>query len=186
MSREGLSEGLSEGLRTMLGAFDGRAMSLLGEAEAAFGGEPGYVDTLVALVPGSQTCEAGPFVGSGATWLLKSFLEKGGALSAEQTGALISALPQKADGAHWSTALHLCQSIRYLDLTVTQGSSIRGWLKPLLTHNRPFVRAWSLDALAHLAKRHEEHRADFAESLRIAGEDPAASVRARARKLGLG
>ena len=177
---------VQEDLRRRLQEFDGRAMSLLGEAEAALGGEPAYVDALVSLVADPE-----PFVGSGATWLLKSFFEKGGALSSEQTQALIAALPQEEKGAHWSTALHLCQSMRYLDLRGLGPTSLGSsppwstslwlWVEPLLTHKRPFLRAWSLDALAHLAKADEGYQMDFEAALKRASEDEAASVRARAR-----
>lgn len=170
--------GIQEDLRRRLQGFDGRAISLLGEAEAACRGEPGYVDALATMVDDRE-----PMVASGATWLLKSLLEKGGALSAPQTQALIAALPQETQGAHWSTALHLCQCMAYLDLTSANATSLWLWVEPLLTHTRPFLRAWSLDALAHLAKAHEAHRADFEAALKAASGDAAASVRARARRL---
>ena len=177
---------IKDALRDRLAEFDGRAMSLLGEAEAALGGEPGYIDALLALI--SDAPDPKGLVGSGPTWLLKSFLEKGGARSAEQTQKLIATLPQEADGAHWSTSLHLCQSIRYLDLSGAGSaalwvSTLWVWVKPLLAHKRPFVRAWSLDALGHLAKADEGYRENFEEALRRASEDPSASVRARARGL---
>ncbi|MEL6533687.1 MAG: hypothetical protein AAFQ06_11675, partial [Pseudomonadota bacterium] len=74
---------LPQDLRAALTPFDGKATSLLGEAEAAFGGQAGYVEALIALIG-----DAEPYVGSGATWLLKSFFEQGGALSAQQTQTL--------------------------------------------------------------------------------------------------
>ncbi|MEO1731094.1 MAG: hypothetical protein AAFR64_10170 [Pseudomonadota bacterium] len=168
---------LAQDLRAVLQAFDGRATTLLGEAEAAFGEEPAYPDTLIALVGDRQ-----PMVGSGATWLLKSYFERGGALSTEQTQALIKALP-KAEETHWSTQLHLCQSIRFLDFTANLSTALEAWLTPLLTHKRPFVRAWSLDALAHLAKGQGQYRTNFEVALKRASEDEAASVRARARQI---
>ena len=124
-------------------------------------------------------------MGSGATWLLKSYFEQAGALSAEQTQTLIAALPS-GDDAHWSTQLHLCQSMRYLDLSGNGvsgpvASSLWAWVEPLLTHKRPFLRAWSLDALAHLAREHKAYQADFEQALQRASKDEAASVRARAR-----
>lgn len=170
--------GLAASLRAAISGFDGKAMTLLGEAEAAHGSEPGYIEALIDLV-----ADAEPMVGSGSTWLIKSRLENDGALSAKQASALIAALP-KGEGAHWSTQLHLCQSIRFISFTAAEAAACKIWLTPLLTHKRPFVRAWSLDALAHLAKAHKEHRADFEAALKQASADGAASVRARARGLG--
>jgi len=194
---------LPQDLRAALTPFDGKATSRLGEAEAAFGGQAGYVEALIALIG-----DAEPYVGSGATWLLKSFFEQGGALSAQQTQTLIAALPSNetrdhpeardharngVGAAHWSTQLHLCQSIRYLDLSGAGSPNLRVsdlwvsglwvWVEPLLTHKRPFVRAWSLDALAHLAKGQGQYRTNFEVALKRASEDEAASVRARARQI---
>ncbi|MEL7319723.1 MAG: hypothetical protein AAFN04_13905, partial [Pseudomonadota bacterium] len=127
---------LPQDLRAALTPFDGKATSLLGEAEAAFGGQAGYVEALIALIG-----DAEPYVGSGATWLLKSYFEQGGALSAQQTQTLIAALPSNeardhpeardharngVGATHWSTQLHLCQSIRYLDLSGIWSPSL--WL----------------------------------------------------------
>lgn len=157
-------------------------MTVLGETEANLRGNPGYRDALISMVDDKE-----PMVASGATWLLKSCLEKGGALSARQTAALIAALPS-GEGKRWSAALHLCQCVRYLTLTdagsKAEAETLWAWLAPLLHHTRPFVRAWSLDALAHLARAHDERRADFEAALQRASDDEAASVRARARQLG--
>lgn len=172
---------IKDDLRAALTPFDGRATSLLGEAEAAFSGQAGYIEALIALIG-----DAEPYVSSGATWLLKNYFEQGGALSAEQTQTLIAALPS-GDDAHWSTQLHLCQSMRYLDLSRNGSdalwvSDLWAWVEPLLTHKRSFLRAWSLDALAHLARAHQAYQAAFEQALQRASEDEAASVRARARK----
>ena len=176
---------IEEDLRTALSAFDGKATAPLVDAEAIFQGRAGYVDALIGLIGDHR-----PFVGSGATWLLKRFLERGGALSDDQTAALMAALPQRLEqpgdggqGAHWSTALHLLQSARYLSLTMAQAGAFKAWLTPLLVHKRPFVRAFALDALASIARLHGALSCDFEAALALALDDPAASVRARARAL---
>ena len=49
--------------------------------------------------------------------------------------------------------------------------------------NRPFQRAWSMDGLVRLAEQHGDYR-PLAEAALAAGmSDPAASVRARARRI---
>ena len=56
------------------------------------------------------------------------------------------------------------------------------WFETLLKNDRPFLRAWSMDALQKLAQQDAElaQRADTA--LAAAEHDPAASVRVRARR----
>ena len=121
-------------LRARLAAYDGRAVTLLGEVEAACRTLPGYTDALIALC-----ADRSETVAAGASWLLRSALQSGDALAR--------------------------------------------WLEPLLRHERPFLRAWSLDALAHLAAAHPGHGAAYAAALVRALEDDAASVTARARRL---
>lgn len=83
----------------------------------------------------------------------------------------------------WDAQLHLCQSARRLRIAPETTASWRVWLLPLLTHKRPFLRAWALDAFCHLAEI-DEALAEDAERWRARmADDPAASVRARARKL---
>lgn len=162
-------------LRAYLLEFDGRTISMLGEAEAKWRDTPGYVDALVNLTSASEH-----HIASGASWLIKSYLEQDGAFSPDQSQALLQTLPPDAD---WSTKLHLSQSIRYLAIPSDSVDALQQWLKPLLTHERPFLRAWSLDALGWLVSCHPRYQADFEAALHRALADSAASVRARARKL---
>ena len=164
-----------ERLCARLADYDGRATTVLGEAEAKLSDETGYCEALIALA-------AEPFghVSDGATWLLKSALEFGRTLSGKQIDALCGRLP-KVDG--WAAQLHLCQSVRFLTLSRRNANDLSEWLEPLRSHPRPFLRAWSLDALAHLADQHCDHLAGFRQALAEAESDEAASVRARARNL---
>lgn len=166
---------LTEQLRQRLADYDGRATTLLGEAEAALGKEPGYCDALIALAGGSDDT-----VAAGATWLIKNALEAGRTLDPGQTAGLIGHLPHMKA---WPAQLHLCQSVRHL--TISEGDAIvlADGLIPLLDHARPFVRAWALDALAQVARAHAEFGDRFVGALAKAERDEAASVRARARNL---
>ena len=155
--------------------FDGRALSLLGETEAWLGGDPTYVDALIQCARSGEG-----FVASGATWLIKSALEAGLALSVEQMRAYARAI---AGLGEWSAQLHACQSVRFLTIAEQESAALAEWLRSLLAHDRPFLRAWSLDALGHLAGQHASLEAEFLAALEAAEDDAAASVRARARKI---
>jgi len=168
-----------DALREDLSKFDGKATTFLGEAEAAHCGQEGYIDALIALLSERQG-----HLASGASWLIKSALERGYDLTAEQVEALIQSLPQLDD---WSAQLHICQSLGSLgalgEISCHAAGELADWLTVLLDHERPFLRAWSLDALGALAKNHAEHAAGFNDALVVAISDEAASVRARARHL---
>ncbi|MEM7300166.1 MAG: hypothetical protein AAF468_03700 [Pseudomonadota bacterium] len=170
-----MANDLIDQLRGSLAEFDGKAVSLLTETEAMLGSRPGYLDGLIAVAGDREVS-----VGDGATWLFKSALESGQTLSVGQSEHLIATLP---DLKGWAAQLHICQSVRYFSLDETQAEVVAGWLEPLLAHKRPFLRAWSLDAIWCLAKSHDKLRDRADTALSNAENDDAASVRARARNL---
>ena len=162
-------------LRRDLLAFDGRNLTILGEIAARHEGNPGYLDGLVALADGTNGR-----ISDGATWLVKAYLEAGGQLTKLQCRMLISKL-ETAD--NWVAKLHLCQMVRYLSPNAQEAEAIVRWLLPLLSHDRPFLRAWSLDALCHVAALHSAYANKAEDVLNSATQDAAASVRARAKNL---
>lgn len=162
-------------LRESLAEFDGRALTLLGEAEAQFGGDPDYVDALIVLA-----ADRGGAISAGATWLLKSALEKGRTLSVPQVQRLCGQLTSLTA---WDAQLHICQCLANITVPADCGDALAEWLIPLLGHKRPFVRAWALDGLYRLSAQHQEHREAFDDAIADAEQDSAASVRARARNL---
>lgn len=164
-------------LRNHLAAFDGRALTILGEIEARFKDHNDYLNNLVALSSDPDIA-----VSSGSTWLIKSCLEIGGELSDMQTKALVSQIEKIGN---WAAQLHLCQSVRYLNVGSEEAEKLVCWLLPLLSHDRPFLRAWSLDAICHVSKQHPGFAGKAQQAHREAFDDPAASVRARARNIRL-
>ncbi len=162
-------------LLTRLQAFDGRAISMLGEIEAAFGGEAEYLDALIALAAHDQGQ-----VSSCATWLIKAALERGQALSAAQSEALWDEIPAIRS---WQAQLHICQSAAHLTFSADGAAVMDRWLTPLLHHDRPFLRAWSVDALCRVAAQHPEYGTVARDAAHAAAKDSAASVRARVRQL---
>lgn len=168
-----------DALRKNLNDFDGKAISFLGEAETVLCTQEGYIDALIALL-----AERKGHLASGASWLLKSALEGASDLTPDQIAGLIKRLPDVDD---WSAQLHICQMIRLLpglgDVSGKLARDLADWLTAWLDHKRPFIRAWSLDALGALAKQHGDHAAVFNDALAAALSDEAASVRARARGL---
>lgn len=168
-----------EEIRASLAKFDGKAVTLLGEAEAQFRGEPAYSpDYLDALISLTEPGEG--VVGDGASWLIKSALEKGAQFSPDQVAALLTKAPLLT---RWAAQLHLLQCVQHLTIPATHAPRLAALVRPSLMHERPFVRAWALDALSHLARQHPSFSEDFAAALCDAYDDPAASVRARARNL---
>ncbi len=121
-----------------------------------------------------------------ASWVVKGWLEKGHPIPAEAVEILEGHLDRIADA--W-TRQHLCQSLRHLGLADAPATSIDRWVGAIEAWRkepRPFLRAWATDALYRLAEAHPELKERAATALREAFEDPAASVRARARRIQAG
>ena len=158
-----------------LRAYDGKAITLLSEAEARHSGAAGYLAELVAL-----STHPDAHISDGATWLLKASLEKGGRLPATETAALIANLDQIVE---WPAQLHVCQMLEAISVPRAGAHRLADWLSGLLNHERPFLRAWSMSAFQALAAQHPAFAPRAKAALEAAESDPAASVRARARNL---
>jgi len=158
-----------------LEAFDGVAISVLSEARAAFRDTDGYLEDLFRLCgdPRANICV-------GATWMLKAEADAGGRFATELTDRLVQVLDLIPS---WQAKLHICQAIDAFDLTEDQARTVFTWSASLADHEKPFLRAWSLHAAVRLGLKFEELRPASEAALESAHQDPAASVRARARNL---
>jgi len=165
---------LELGLDQALQAYDGRKISILSEVRARFDGKNKFLPELIALI-GSQNS----FVSDGATWLIKNCAEDGVEMKLSVVETIIARLDAVTT---WQSALHLCQTVKHLHFTPDQARRFAEWATPLLEHQRPFLRAWSMDALQHIAVLATDIAPLAHKALDRATRDQAASVRARARK----
>lgn len=161
-------------LEEVLGRCDGKATDVLAEIRATFGSQKTFLSELVPLAAHKDA-----IVSDGATWLIKAVLDDGGRLTDSETEALLGRLDAITS---WQAQLHICQSVRHLAVPKHLASTCADWFEALRKSNRPFLRAWSMDALQELASQDVEFAGRAAAALQAAEQDPAASVRARARK----
>lgn len=162
-------------LRTALLGFDGKAISYLSETAAKYRNQPDYLQILVTLARDQEAD-----IAAGATWLIKYHLETGGALDASLISQLFNALDETAS---WGGILHILQSVQYIDLDQLTDPHAFDLAHQHISHSRPFIRAWAVDAACRLAARFNKRNAEARQALDAALEDEAASVRARARKI---
>ena len=152
---------------------DGKGITTLSEIRAAFAGGRTFLSELIGLVGHDETP-----ISDGATWLIKDRLDDGVRLTRSQTEILVGSLHAISS---WQAQLHICQSIRHLEISGSLTDDCADWLKPLLRSDRPFLRAWSMDALQWLGSHSPELAGPVEAALTAAEQDSAASVRARAR-----
>jgi len=140
-----------------------------------YGDDPAYESALIDCVDAEDEA-----ISIASTWLIKHAADGGHRFGAEATSALCVRL----DGVSaWESALHLAQSVGAFELSPEFAARLVRWLVPMIGHERPFLRAWSLDGLCKVAARHGRYRARAIEAVDDAGDDSAASVRARVRRL---
>ena len=171
MSNDNLDD-LAAALRN----YDGRDTQYLQAIAERFAASQGYVDGLFACMESPTTR-----VVDGATWLILAVIRSGVELTIEQTTALIG---KASFLTSWAAQLHVCQSVRLLPIDADLALMLAEWLRPLLSSKKPFVRAWSLDAFVHVCALLPFHAGEGCMALEAGLNDPAASVRARARNLG--
>ena len=161
-------------LQDALSAFDGKAVSVLCEAKVQLREAPGFWDALFDLIT-----DDAPMVQAGATWLVRQSLECGDLA----LDTAMAALAKRLDGlTHWTSLLHGLQTIDAVDRPLPEGPELARFAQAHIAHERPFVRAWAVNALCVLAIHHPDFRAAADTARTHALNDTAASVRARARK----
>ena len=157
-----------------LRAFDGKATTILSEARARFGGSADFMGELAVLIASQEGS-----VSDGATWLIKNCAESGVGPGPPETAAIVARLDAVPS---WQAALHLCQTAEYFAFTPRQARRFAEWAALYLDHERPFLRAWSMNALQHAARQAPDIAPLAETALVLAEKDGSASVRARARK----
>lgn len=115
-----------------------------------------------------------------ASWVLKHWLAAGRVLTETEVEDMATRLQRI--GSHWA-ALHLCQSMRFLDVPPASAPAFRTFLEACSRSERPFLRAWGTDGLVRFSARYPEVERLAKRRLEAALSDPAPSVRARARGL---
>lgn len=115
-----------------------------------------------------------------ATWALRKLLELGAEMTADHCATFIeTAAAQSA----WEAQLHIVQSLQFIRNEDLNTRRLAETITPWHAAKRPFLRAWTIDAICHLAARDPSLK-EAASALLAKGEqDPAASVRARVRNL---
>lgn len=121
-----------------------------------------------------------------ATWAIRKLLELGAEMTAAQCGTFVetaASIGTASTQTAWEARLHIVQSVQFIGNQELDARKLAEIVTPWHAAERPFLRAWSLDALCRLAQRDPSQKDSAAALLAKADDDPAASVRARARKL---
>lgn len=159
-----------------LALFDGRNPEILQDVYHAH--LPPSGEVLDALVDAVGDEDAN--MQTGASWLLRYYVQEGHALDSRQIGRLAGSLDAMPDGFG---RLHLCHAIGPLTVPARHADAFAAFFRDSArTSANTFVRAWATHAFYRLAQQHDRFMAEARALVEAALTDPAASVRARARK----
>jgi hypothetical protein len=127
----------------------------------------------------AQLAESGPRkVQIGSTWVIKHFLETGVRPDADTAARLVELLARVEQN---ESALHLLQSLPYLELPPDSRAPLDRRLRQLIHADSTFVRAWAYNGLAVLARLEPDHRDEVRDFLSQALESERPAVKARIR-----
>ena len=162
---------LAESIR----GWDGKSVDAIKRIHDRFAKQPDYLERLVHLA-------ADPDLETGATWLLKHYLEQTKQPLGPDLSARFAALASGLGG--WEARLHSLQIVPRLILAEPQAveALLRFALDCRADANK-FVRAWAYSAMYLLALEHPVPRAEVRAILQeAANTEQAASAKVRLRR----
>ncbi len=160
-------------LEQAIRAWDGKSADSIEAVYLRHEGESGFAESLVEL-------SGRPELETGATWLLKRHLERGGRLGDGETAALFALA---SDLQSWEARLHLLQGLLYLRIPEAERQPLETFVRGCLTDPNKFVRAWAYNGFYELARQYPQYREEAGKLFEMAMRDEAASVKARVRNI---
>jgi len=156
-----------------LAAWDGKSTVALKSIFNSHSMKPDFADNIVAL-------SFSPATETGATWLLKAWLEAGNTLNKTHVTKIYQSLSQLE---HWEAKLHVLQNIPYMPIAKADRKNVYHFLRYTLADQNKFVRAWSYNGLFELSRQHSSYLAETKQYFEMAMRDEAPSVKARIRNI---
>jgi len=160
-------------LRSILENFDGKEIASLQVLKSGWTLDSRTLEALLTIMENEDDRQQ-----IGASWIVLNYPELHSYFGEPERARLMEIL---ASQVHWQVTLHILQFLPFLNLSCAEYREAHPILIELADHQRPFVRAWSYNALYLAADKNEELRPSVSPLLRAALNDEKASVRARIR-----
>ena len=138
-------------------------------------GRSNFGSTLVEAV-----ASGAPQLERNGAWLLRRFVDQGGALAPQEWELVVDGLAGVKD---WVARLELCRLlVNHPELFATAPDAIADYLRACVRDPKPFVRAWAYTAWHAFGKEHATYRAEAKRVLAAARREAPKSVQARLRQ----
>ena len=156
-----------------IAAWDGKSAADIEEIYLQYANAQTFVAELISLI-------AQDAAQTGATWLLKRYLEDGWPIGQTAVNQIYQHLPQQT---HWEAKLHLLQCLPVLSIAPSVTKSVHHFLDTCVVDPNKFVRAWAYNGFYELARQHPQFQPEARQRLTAALQEEAASVKARIRNI---
>jgi hypothetical protein len=160
-------------IKSAIKDWNGRSTEGLEILFETYGNEAGFSDQIIGYLADAATQ-------TGASWLLKRYLESEGEINPSQISKIFVQLPELSD---WATKLHILQSIAFIPIDYIDAERVEMFLRSNLNDKNKMVRAWAYNGFAELARQYPEYREESEALLAAALNDKSAAVRARVRNI---
>mgnify|MGYP000084721305 FL=1 len=117
---------------------------------------------------------------SGASWLIKHYLEDGRAIDLKQASNILGKLNKLET---WEARLHLLQGLPNIPISLDRKLGVEYFLRNNLTSENKFVRAWAYNGFYELSRQYPEYIQETKQFFEMAMKDEAPSVKARIRNI---
>lgn len=117
---------------------------------------------------------------SGASWLLKHYLEDGKPIDFKQASNILGKLNKLVN---WEARLHVLQSLPNIPIALDKKAGVEYFLRNNLTSGNKFVRAWTYNGFYELSRQYPEYVQETKQFFEMAMRDEAPSVKARIRNI---
>ena len=115
-----------------------------------------------------------------STWIVKRLSERDVSFSKQQSRDLLRLL---SSVSHWEAKLHLLQLLDRLEIPARSSRQLKTTIEQLLDDDNKLIRTWAYNGLYVLADQHPRYQDDVLALLDLSQADPAASVKARVRRI---
>lgn len=116
----------------------------------------------------------------GATWIMFHWVKAGAKLTQKMVAAQAEQLPDVSN--KWAQ-LHITRCVPQMEIGSEHAAAFGEFLDRCCRADMPFLRAWAMDSLHRLALVHDDCMPLARAAMEAAQDDPAASVRARLRRI---
>jgi len=154
-------------------AWDGKSFETIRAIYDNYSQDPNFVKTLITLMVEQESQR-------GSSWLLKTYLSKGGLI---EKAEIIKLFQLHIHLNHWETRLHMLQSLSFIQIPKEYKAKLVAFLRQCLNEDNKFIRAWSYNGFWLLSRQYPQYQQETQNLFSVAMREESPAVKARIRRI---